>query len=965
MKVLVSSDIHVGDYQTYNPTQFFRLNQFNKLSSLLVEVCKRNDISEFWIAGDLLQIGRPAPIVMYTLKKFLRNFANNGIKVRAILGNHDVTVRSENTDISQYDKYSLVSLLRDTDVDIYIDDVVEIAGKKVHFKSWVPTNSFEYKDADILIAHGDVSPKLSPFSQNYIDVSKYKRAFVGHIHIPYDSEIFVSPGTPIQHSYSDDINTSVIIYDTETNLYNRLPITGFLRFEYVESEAERIERSNEVKEEDVIVRVRPKVKDLKFDVTESDLSVLGILDGYLDDLKKHEFGVESENFLRGIMKNVDTSDITFPDLSFKLKTLKATDFLSIKKLDFNFESYHGLNVIEGHIGSGKSTLFKLIQYMFFGKNPGLSKSDYSLVFKEGKKFKGELTLDYKGHTYTIKRKLSDLIFIEDNQVLEGESIRARQEILERKLSFLKFYSLFYIEQTSNGIFSDMSDTSRVSFLSELCGMNYIRALTNSVQNEISLKSNELSLKESSVSQKQGSINSLNSFIELNKNIVLKDESSILDEIKEYERKVESANGTISVLRSSKQSINQIIVQNERELSRKGTLKTSKEKLLKDIEELRGKNVEINKYLEKYKIVDVQEKMDDLSTSLRDIDAKILSCNSNKSILQSSLDKLKSHPDKCPTCGQDWKIPNLEEQIEKYISDIDEITKVQNELNSQKETILSELNNVKVYADTNAKIMTYQTDLNNNKNNIDSMLLRIESIDNELKNIVIQDVPDSSSIDAELEKYNIALNVLNTRKSELLKEIGSIKMNNDIYYNVQRQKKERDELLKEVESTIAYIQNQKNILECVSQFNSKVLSDKGMLVASLLKKIAEKFNADDNLKVETVTELQNGNIRPTLNLKLFVEKYQKYVDYNMLSGGQKLQADIRFLNGLTVMLGSVSVFFMDEIFKYMDDTSIIELSELLKGLNTDKIFLVLHGNLQSSVADRVIRCTLTENGSIYK
>lgn len=964
MKILVSSDIHVGDYQTYNPTQYFRLNQFNKLSELLVEVCKRNSIEEFWIAGDLLQIGRPAPIVMYTLKKFLRRFAENGVKVRAILGNHDVTVRSENTDVSQYDKYSLVSLLRDTDVEIYLDDIVEIAGKKVHFKSWVPTNNFEYKDADILVAHGDVSPKLSPFSQNYIDISKYQRAFVGHIHIPYDSEIFVSPGTPIQHSYSDDINTSVIIYDTDTNLYNRLPITGFLRFEYVDSEAEREERSEEVKDEDVIVRVRPKVKDIKFDMSESDLSVLGILDEYLTDLNKHEFGEESENFVRNVMKNVDTSDISFPDLSFKLKTLKATDFLSIKKIDFNFEDYHGLNVIEGHIGSGKSTLFRLIQYMFFGKNPGFSKSDYSMVFKEGKKFKGELTLEYKGHTYTIKRKLSDLTFIEDSQVLEGESIRARQEILEKKLSFLKFYSLIYIEQTSNGIFSDMSDTSRVSFLSELCGMNYIRTLTDTVQTEISNKESELALKENIISQKQGSINSLNSFIELNKGIELKDESTILDQISELERKTESANSTVGVLKSSKQSITQIISQNDREKARENSLKASKENLLKDISILRQKNQKISEYLTKYKIIDVQEKMDDLSNSLRDLDAKILECNSNKSVLQSSLSKLKAHPDKCPHCGQDWKIPNLEEQITQYETDIEKINESQSILTKEKDNILSEFNNVKVYADTNAKIMTYQSEYNNNVNNIDSLLLRIESIDTDLKNIAIQDVPDSTAIDAELEKYSMALQVLNNRKSELLKEVGSIKMNNDIFYNVQKQMKERDDLLKEIQTTISFVQNQRNILECVQQFNNKVLSDKGMLVASLLKKIAEKFNADENLKVETVTELQNGSIRPTLNLKLFVEKYQKYVDYNMLSGGQKLQADIRFLCGLTIMLGNVSTFFMDEIFKYMDDVSIIELSELLKELNTDKVFLVLHGNLQGSVADRVIHCQLTENGSIY-
>jgi len=256
-------------------------------------------------------------------------------------------------------------------------------------------------------------------------------------------------------------------------------------------------------------------------------------------------------------------------------------------------------------------------------------------------------------------------------------------------------------------------------------------------------------------------------------------------------------------------------------------------------------------------------------------------------------------------------------------------------------------------------------LRGNEDRIYGYSVRINELQTEDSEITLQDVPNSDVIREELTKLQYAENVLHDRKNELLQELGSVKLNNDIYNNVQAQKKQKEALIVEIKELQNKVLNEKTILENVANFNSKVLSDKGMLVASLLRKVAESFNTDENLKVETITEMSNGSIRPTLNLQLFVEKYQKYVDYNMLSGGQKLQADIRFLNGLTVMLGNVSVFFMDEIFKYMDDTSIIELSELLKGLNTDKIFLVLHGNLQSSVADRVITCKLTESGSVYK
>lgn len=962
MRVLVSADIHVGDYQTYNPTPYFRLNQFTKLSETLVQICKDNQAQEFWIAGDLLQVGRPAPIVMYTLKKFLRNFTKNNIKVRCILGNHDVTVRSAVTDCSEYDKYSLVSLLRDEDVDIYIDDVVEIDSKKVHFKSWVPSNSFDYKEADILIAHGDVSPKISPYSNNFIDISKYKRAFVGHIHKTYDSEIFVSPGTPIQHSYGDDINTSVIIYDIPSNQYNRIPVTGFLRFEYVENESQRLEKLQEQQEtkENVVVRVRPQAKKMDFAVKDSDLNVLGVLEEYLNEIDPR-----ARQFIQNIVQTTDSSNFGLPDLNFKLKTLKAKNFLSIKNLDFNFEKYHGLNVIEGAVGSGKSTLFRLMQYMFFGKIPGYSKSDFSLVFKEGKKFEGTLTLEYKEHTYKIHRTLGKMEFYVDDVIQESESIRSRQEILEEKLGFLRFYSLIYIEQTSNGIFTDMSDSGRVSFLSEICGMNYIRALTDNVSKNLKIGYDNLNNLHSVLSQKQGEVNSLDSFIKLNENVQFKDENTLKEKLEVIDEKIRLCDARIEQAKTQKRSIDDILNFNSSNNNTRNRLNNELKSIIDNCSSIEEQNKTYKEFCEKYKIIDVQDKMDGILNNIKETDSLLMDLNTKKALVKNNLDKLKSHPDKCPHCGQDWKIPNLETEIEKLQTALNVITTEENDLKVKKESYQAEFNNVKLYADTNVQITTYQLNLQNNLQKLESLKNREDQIHNELSLIHDKEVPDSTEIDNEIFKLTKALEVLGESKVSIHQELGSVKINNEIYQNCIQHRQKKESILDEIKGLNDKISTLKEVLDNVQNFNSKVLSDKGMLVATLLKKIAEKFNTDENIKVETVTELNNGSIRPTLNLKLFVEKYQKYVDYNTLSGGQKLLADIRFLAGLTQMLGWVSTFFMDEIFKYMDDPSIIELSELLKTLNTDKIFLVLHGNLQSSVADRVISCNMTENGSIYK
>ena len=166
--VIALSDIHIGEYRLHNDDSF-RLKQFEKLADTIQKSIEKNSAKEVWVAGDLLREAQSKPGVMYVVNQFLQKIASSAT-VRLILGNHDVVVRSEKTLLEDYEKCTLISLLQHIEnLHIYLDDVVEVHGKKVHFHSWVPTNKFERKDADYLVCHGDINKTLSPFSSNYID----------------------------------------------------------------------------------------------------------------------------------------------------------------------------------------------------------------------------------------------------------------------------------------------------------------------------------------------------------------------------------------------------------------------------------------------------------------------------------------------------------------------------------------------------------------------------------------------------------------------------------------------------------------------------------------------------------------------------------------------------------------------------------------------------------------------------
>ena len=206
MKILLSSDIHIGDYKTYNPTPGFRLNQFLKLKQFIEDLVASKNIDEFWIAGDLLQVAQSTPPVMNVVKTFLSDISKK-CPIRMILGNHDVIVRSDKTDISEYNNYTLVSLLDlIPNVFIYNNDLVKIGSKTVYFHSWNPSNTIpnRSKDADYLVCHGDVHSSLSPFAPEFIDTTGYKKVFAGHIHIFKEIKNTVSLGVPLMHSFSDN-----------------------------------------------------------------------------------------------------------------------------------------------------------------------------------------------------------------------------------------------------------------------------------------------------------------------------------------------------------------------------------------------------------------------------------------------------------------------------------------------------------------------------------------------------------------------------------------------------------------------------------------------------------------------------------------------------------------------------------------------------------------------------------------
>lgn len=1001
--VLITADFHIHDYGTHNPTPYFRLGQFAKLGKMMLETAKEKDAKEIWFCGDMLGVSSETPRTMNALKQILDSFTNAGITVRIILGNHDVAVRNSSTEISEYDNYNLISLLSENQrIHVYKSEIVDIpCGKTVHFQSWVPGNKFEPKKADYLVAHGDFDKSLSPFvpEESFIDVSGYKKAFVGHIHVPKEIGNAVSPGTPIMHSYSDNSDNSFIIFDAETEEMERIP-TGdqFLKFIYAKTEEEALKLEESLKSEnkEAVIRIKEvktkqEIKDL--DLSDLDIDPRKVLSKFTENLSKKSLGI-----LDGAISGA-AAEIQTPDLRVEFEHLYAKNFLSIKNLDFDFRKYQGLTVITGHVGAGKSTLFNLIQFMLFGKLPSRTKADYSIISNEP--FSGSLTLKYKKHDYRIERTLDSLEFYKDGKPIESAKKQDLQKTLESELSFMRFFSLIYVHQGSTGIFSDMSDTGRVSFLSNLIGLDLIKIWTDCLESAVKEQKNNITEISGKIIAKESKTEELQKFnSENSEHSSFKDNSSILEKIKELVKIAQALKTARDNLNTSIFSEKQKLRDIENNIAKAKTLIASINAQKAKIRELSETSKQITAKIEsenaelslmpKKEIPDMTE----ITNAQQEVDSDIVKLTAGMAKIEDKLDHLKNHPENCPTCGQRWEIPNLSEAISELEEKKLKISAILSQKTLEKDELRKQISEIGQLHEHNAARQRLQNKIESHiseAKSCEEMLKTLrENTDLNLENLrgyadfteTEKDIIVNSYLNADTGKIDeniseLSGKVLKIEESEIKnqsmidecnRELGAIEINNKICEKIA----ENNKTIADLHSEIADLRSEAEEIEkCVSEltvFGKKVLSEKGLLVASLLSKVSDYLNHDKMLKVETIEELSNGNLKPTLNIKLRVSQLgkDKFVDYAFLSGGQRLQADLRFLAGIASTLGSVSVMFLDELFKFFSTEAILEGVEIIKTMNIGSVFLIIHGMRGEDISQKCIHARLDEKlGSIYE
>ncbi|HEG8091797.1 TPA: AAA family ATPase [Campylobacter jejuni] len=989
-KWLITGDVHIHNYKQYNNVTD-RLQQYETLFRWIAEYSQLNSINHFIIAGDLFMVPSPPPVVVNMAKRCLNLVLdiNPQLTIHLIPGNHDLDMKKlvNEGGIAEMDDYSLLKLLQDDKgnrIRLYHDEVVMIDNKSVHFHSWSP-KGLTPRPADILVAHDEVTGSWynKIYCQEGIDTSSYSLAFVGHVHNPQVIGNTYIPGVPIPTNLGDNQDCSLIVYDSSTGEVTRVPTgTSTHESDFTYMRFVKIKEGDTQPDGLVAVKVMDRYES-KVEVDESTLN--RDLERMAKELMKDEFTEEAKAILNEIIDTTPDEHNESINLDVELLSVKIHNFLSIHDAEIDLTGDWRVASIVGNNGTGKSTLFKFLYYMLTGSLPNTLKDEMITSGKKG--FRGELNLRYNGCHYKIVRsrgetgKTSPIEFcIDDKPLTKNTSTEIETEI-KSHLPFLKFINILFIFQESKGIFSEMSDSSRVSFLSNFIGLSRITNMTDRVNAKLNEHSLLLTSTKSECDNLRGKVESLQGYMDeslldslddrLNqlssdksgidreivaKNLLIQEYDNITVDIRSLETEIYSLKSrlispeVVAKYRGDLEKLNQ-------ELNIQGE---SKVKISSDLAqlELQLANLPSEVPVDTETYVSLQSQ---LMTTLNEI-------NNLKGLISSTHTV-------CPTCGSPMNTSHLETH-KKTLADLELVYQGQ----------LQEFETHKLLVETlkaeNDKVAKQRSDLllsidkvKYEQAQVDSRITKISSEMGEIqgfldnKDKINGDINSKmSDIQAKLEEKTLKLNsidrvslssdinLLNTKMNELMVEINRLttmkKMKDDIV--------EYSRLLAEKEGVM---NNLTKIVEDLTYYCKKILGDKGLLVAKVLQGLAEYLDSSE-LKVFTTKTLKNGNITPALDIALKVDTLGEYVPYGRLSGGQTLLADLYFLRGLTRLTRRIGFIFMDELFKFFDSDNILVASEVIRECDVGKMLLIIHDQSATSLADTTLQVTMDSNGSHY-
>jgi DNA repair exonuclease SbcCD nuclease subunit len=222
MKLAITADLHLT-------TRFQNPERLKTLENLIVDMNTRG-IETLVIAGDLFDASRQN---YAEFEQVCRDAENQAVSIAVIPGNHDPAIDNQKVVANNLRIFSKPRIHRlDGRTFLFLPyRAGKTMGEEIEpLRDQLPVGEW------VLVAHGDWAGGLRtpnpaepgvymPLTRRDIEVYQPARVFLGHIHIPMDAPPVHYVGSPCGLDITETGRRRCLLYDTETNQVETLPLT--------------------------------------------------------------------------------------------------------------------------------------------------------------------------------------------------------------------------------------------------------------------------------------------------------------------------------------------------------------------------------------------------------------------------------------------------------------------------------------------------------------------------------------------------------------------------------------------------------------------------------------------------------------------------------------------------------------------------------------------------------------------
>lgn len=592
--------------------------------------------------------------------------------------------------------------------------------------------------------------------------------------------------------------------------------------------------------------------------------------------------------------------------------LKALNFKNYTNMDIYFKELHGLSIIQGHNGAGKTSILDAICYALYGKTSIGITGDAVVNRLSNSNTVVELEFSIGNDIYTIKRYRKDkkhknevLLFM-NNDDITLPSIKGTNTKIEEIIGvpYNIFLSSVLFNSTSVDLFINSTDKNRKDLLEKLLGVGIFKDALELVKNDIKEKTSE----------RESISTSLNTM-----KLAKEQEDSLMENYKmllhNYENKEKSLKEHINNLSD--------VLNNSKSVS--------------DIEnQITQIDNKINKENDSMISSDTTKRMNSLYSQKNSIETKIANIKTtvtqDKELIQNNKNEfIKLKNSKNPTCKYCGNV--LDDSHKK--SELQRLADEAKSKSSEIESLKAPYNQyVNTLSDINNEINSLQDKVENEK----KLQLKHQQCINEL-------MDTKSSLKIKLHTIQQNINDLNSSKKELtelqnnpiLKPKSSFDMS-----KYEKLIKDNDSLKKELDTLeqVKVIYGNKGIK------NSYISSSIPVINAKLDEYLSILSDDAFTASIKTKVTAKNGNVSNSINLVIDYPSRNGEIKFTELSSGEKRLVSLAINLAFNYYLNNNTPFntlFLDEVLDTLSSNRIENVFKLLNKLKSDyaNILLISH------------------------